>query len=227
MGKRVALWLVRLRKRPAISRVLAIVMALALCGCGESSPKRWALLESEMVQHWNPVALEDSGMAQVMTGEITLPAGKPMTAVKFEAWEALKLPVTDYAIEFEALRVEGQDFFGAVTFPVRSLKTCATLVNGGWGGGLVGISSIDEQTAAENATRSEHRFVNGQWYRFRLEVRDEEIKGWLDGRLIINASIKGRTISLRPGDIEQCAPFGVATYGTTGRLRGLVVEALR
>lgn len=208
-------------------RALAITLMLVLCGCGKSEPKRWALLDFDMVQHWAPAAIEGSGMAQVTNGEITLPAGKPMTAVRFEAWESMKLPVTDYAIEFEAMRVEGQDFFGAVTFPVRSLKTCATLVNGGWGGGLVGISNIDEQSANENATRSEHRFVNGQWYRFRLEVHDEEIKGWLDGRLVINASIKARTISLRAGDIEQCAPFGVATYGTTGKVRGLVVEALR
>jgi len=58
-------------------------------------------------------------------------------------------------------------------------------------------------------------------------VRDDELKGWLDDRLILNASIKGRTISLRPGQIEQCTPFGVATYLTTGKVRGLVIRELR
>jgi hypothetical protein len=198
-----------------------------LIGCKESQPQRWSLLDAALLPHWVAAEIEGAGKAQISAGEIVLPSGGPMTAVRFDAWESMKLPVTDYAIEFEAMRVEGQDFFGAVTFPVRSLKTCATLVNGGWGGGLVGISNIDEQSANENATRSEHRFVNGQWYRFRIEVRDEEIKCWLDGRLIINASIKARTISLRAGDIEKTAPFGVATYGTTGKVRALVVESLR
>lgn len=202
-------------------------VALLMTGCSESKPQRWDLLEAAMVPQWQALTIEGAGMPQIGPGEIVLPEGAPMTAVRFGGWEAMGLPVVDYAIEYEAMRVAGQDFFGAVTFPIRSLKTCATLVNGGWGGGLVGISNIDEQSANENATRSEHPFVNGQWYRFRLEVRSEEIKGWLDGRLIINASIKARTISLRAGDIEQCAPFGLATYGTTGKVRGLVVEALR
>ena len=202
-------------------------LCLLLIGCKESQPQRWSLLDAALLPHWVAAEIEGAGKAQISAGEIVLPSGGPMTAVRFDAWESMKLPVTDYAIEFEAMRVEGQDFFGAVTFPVRSLKTCATLVNGGWGGGLVGISNIDEQSANENATRSEHRFVNGQWYRFRIEVRDEEIKCWLDGRLIINASIKARTISLRAGDIEKTAPFGVATYGTTGKVRALVVESLR
>lgn len=204
----------------------ALVLFL-FTGCSESKPQRWDLLGAAMVPHWQALVIEGAGKPQIGPGEIVLPEGAPMTAVRFGGWEAMGLPVVDYAIEYEAMRLAGQDFFGAVTFPIRSLKTCATLVNGGWGGGLVGISNIDEQSANENATRSEHRFVNGQWYRFRLEVRSEEIKGWLDGRLIINASIKARTISLRAGDIEQCAPFGLATYGTTGKMRGLVVEALR
>lgn len=202
-------------------------VAVLLVGCSESKPQRWEMLEAAMLPQWETVAIEGAGKPQMGPGEFVLPEGAPMTAVRFGGWEAMGLPVVDYAIEYEAMRVAGQDFFGAVTFPIRSLKTCATLVNGGWGGGLVGISNIDEQSANENATRSEHRFVNGQWYRFRLEVRSEEIKGWLDGRLIINASLKARTISLRAGDIEQCAPFGLATYGTTGKVRGLVVEALR
>jgi hypothetical protein len=201
-------------------------VAVLLVGCSESKPQRWEMLEAAMLPQWVAVAIEGAGKPQMGPGEFVLPEGAPMTAVRFGGWESIGLPVVDYAIEYEAMRVAGQDFFGAVTFPIRSLKTCATLVNGGWGGGLVGISNIDEQSANENATRGEHRFVNGQWYRFRLEVRSEEIRGWLDGRLIINASLKARTISLRAGDIERCAPFGLATYGTTGKVRGLVVERL-
>lgn len=180
-----------------------------------------------MLEHWTSAEIEDGGTIGFTPSEMTLGTGKPMTCARFSGWGPLQLPLTDYAVEFEALRVDGQDFFGAITFPVRSLDTCATLVNGGWGGGLVGISSIDEQNANENSTRGEHRFINGQWYKFRLEVRSDELKAWLDGRLVINTSIKGRTISLRPGDIEKCAPFGVATYMTEGKVRNLSVQKLK
>jgi hypothetical protein len=150
-----------------------------------------------------------------------------MTGIRFLDWAALSLPVADYAIEYEAMREDGQDFFGTVTFPARSLDTCASLVIGGWGGALTGISCIDGFDASENSTRSEQKIENGQWHRFRVEVRSDEIRAWMDRRLIVAASISGRRPGLRTGDIEMCAPFGFATYATTGRVRGLVVERLK
>jgi hypothetical protein len=37
--------------------------------------------------------------------------------------------------------MQGSDFFAALTFPVNDLF--CTLINGGWGGMLVGLSSLD------------------------------------------------------------------------------------
>ena len=149
-----------------------------------------------------------------------------MSGAFFDGWIDEKLPLTDYAIAFEARRVEGRDFFAALTFPVRRIDTCATLVLGGWGGALVGVSSIDDQDASENSTRSEQHFINGQWYRVRLEITNDELKAWLDDRLVVNTSIKGRKISLRPGDIEHCAPFGFASFASEGQVRGLKITRL-
>ena len=106
------------------------------------------------------------------------------------------------------------------------IEGAATLVLGGWGGALVGISSIDDQDASENSTRSEQHFINGKWYRVRLEITNDELKAWIDDRLVVNTSIKGRKISLRPGDIEHCAPFGFATYASEGQVRGLRLRRL-
>lgn len=188
--------------------------------------RKWELLSGEHATGWRAAGIPDEGEATVRDGEAILESGGPMTGLRFENWAAAGLPVRDYSITCEAMRVEGGDFFCAITFPVRGIDTCATLIVGGWGGGLVGISSIDGADAANNATRSEQRFENGQWYRLKLEVREESLKGWIDDRLVINTSIQGRTISLRPGYIEKCAPFGLASFGTTGRVRNLVVEEL-
>ena len=188
--------------------------------------QHWDLLSPEQIQHWKPTDVPDEGRALVNAGEVVLEPGGPLTGLRYGHWQEEGMPVRDYAISFEATRVEGSDFFAAVTFPVRNIDTCATLVIGGWGGGLVGISSIDGQDAAENSTRGEHAFENGKAYRFRLEVRENELKAWIEDRLVINVSTQGRALGLRPGYIEKCAPFGLATYSTTGRIRNLRVETL-
>ncbi len=136
------------------------------------------------------------------------------------------MPVAEYAVTYEAMRVSGGDFFGSATFPVRDEKSFVTFVLGGWGGSQVGISCIDGYDASENTTGSSQRFENGRWYRVRIEVRTKEIKVLLDGRPIVLTNISGRTLGLRSGEIDRCVPFGFATFGTEGRVRGCVVERL-
>ena len=189
--------------------------------------RKWDLLAADQLVHWKSANMPDGGKAEVRDGEAVIAPGGPMSGLRFDNWERSGLPLRDYTVSYEAMRVDGGDFFAALTFPVRSIDTCATLIVGGWGGGLVGISSIDGEDASNNSTRSEQKFENGKWYRLKLEVRDDEIKAWIDDRIVINTSIKNRVIGLRPGYIEKCAPFGLATYGSTGRVRGLVVEELR
>jgi hypothetical protein len=213
-------------------RCLSLVVSLVLVSCDPMTnpailPRHWDLLAADQLQHWTPTGIPEEGRTTVSLGEALLEPGGPLTGLRYGNWQKAGLPVRDYAVSFEATRIEGGDFFAAVTFPVRSLDTCATLVIGGWGGGLVGISSIDGQDASENSTRGEHLFENGKAYHFRLEVREDELKAWLDDRLVINTSIKGRTISLRPGYIEKCAPFGLATYSTNGRIRNVSVMELK
>lgn len=161
----------------------------------------------------------------VQAGVLTLPAGQPMTGAKWTGWTE-QLPGTGYAIEYEAMRVEGEDIFGMVTFPVGSHQSHATFVLGGWGGTVTGISSIDFKDANENQTRAEQRFENGRWYKVRIEVRPEDLRAWVEGRLVVNATIKGKKVGLRPGFIDHCLPFGFASYGTTGKIRRVVIEAL-
>lgn len=205
---------------------------MVLASCDPLSMQRpesrvWSLLEGDFAVAWQPAAIPGQGKVQIRDGQATLEGGEPMTGLRFEKWPQAGLPLQDYVISCEAMRVAGGDFFCAITFPVRSIDTCATLIVGGWGGGLVGISSIDGADASDNATRSEQRFENGTWYRLRLDIREDTLRAWIDDRLVINTSIKGRAISLRPGYIEKCAPFGLATYGTTGRVRSLVIRELK
>jgi hypothetical protein len=204
-----------------------IAVLIVSCEPSDTEQKRWELLSGDLASSWASAGIEGDVGFEIASEELNQPASRPMSGARFERWREQKMPVVDYTIEYEAMRVEGTDFFGTVTFPVRSLETCASLVVGGWGGALVGISCIDTYDASENTTRSEQKIENGKWYHFRIEVRAEEIKVWMDGRIVVNTSISGRKVSLRSGDIGKCAPFGFATYLSTGKVRGVLITKLR
>lgn len=222
--------------RSILVRLLSLLLAgLCLSSCGED--RRQAGVPNEVrvadalrlsPQDWTAAGIPGDGGFRVEGEALVLAAGNPMTGVVLGAgtMDPARLPVENYRIGYQALRGEGVDFFGSITFPVGDLKRCVTLVLGGWGGGLVGISSVDGLDASENATRSEQRFENGRWYVIEIEVADGAIRVSIDGRPVVNLSVAGRRLGLRGGDIGLCKPLGFATWATEGRVRRVVIEPL-
>jgi Domain of Unknown Function (DUF1080) len=172
-----------------------------------------SVFDGKSLQGWRETPFTGQGAVHVENGTIVLGAGKPMTGVTRTG----PFPRSNYEVRFEAARLEGGDFFASVTFPVRD--SYCTWVTGGWGGDIVGLSSLDGWDASDNETRSYFTFENGRWYAFRLQVTDDRITAWIDDRQIINVATEGRTIGLRFGEIKLSAPFGFASYNSTGGLR--------
>lgn len=150
-------------------------------------------------------------------GSLRLGWGESLTGAKW----AGAVPVPPFEIDLEARRVDGTDFFCGLTFPARATGECVTLVVGGWGGGLVGISSIDGLDASENKTAARRSFETGRWYRIRLRRAGERIEVRVGDEKVIDADTGGKALSLRPGPVEVCAPFGLATWQSTGELRNI------
>ena len=133
-------------------------------------------------------------------------------------------PRANYEVRLEAARLRGSDFFASMTFPV--LDTFCTWVTGGWGGDIVGLSSIDGWDASDNETRSYFNFENGRWYALRLRVAADRIAAWIDDKPVIDVVVAGRSLGLRHGEIKLSTPFGFASYGTTGALRKIEYRLL-
>ena len=156
---------------------------------------------------------------EVDGGTILLRRGDPLTGI---TWHG-DFPRIDYEVTLEAMRVEGSDFFAAITFPVGD-DPC-TLVLGGWGGKVVGLSSIAGADASENRTRRDIAFESGRWYAIRLRVTGEKIEAWIDGAMIVDFAHPGQPLSIRV-EVWESQPFGIATWQTTGRVRNLTLRPL-
>lgn len=117
-----------------------------------------------------------------------------------------KLPLVNYELTLEAYKVEGSDFFLGLTFSVE--KSHATLVLGGWGGSVTGISSLDDSDASENMTTRYLDYVKDRWYKVRLKVTSKRIQAWLDEKPIVDVETEGRKVGLRPGPLSMQVPLG-------------------
>ncbi len=217
-------------KSAAVKTARIVTACAMLMGCRPAveTPKvhQWDLLDPRFHTYWEKANIPEEGNFSIQNKELTLMPGLPMSGCKFTAWGTLGLPSIHYSIEYEAMRADGDDIFGMCTFPVSSHQAHATFVIGGWGGTLTGISSIDFKDASENSTRAEQRFQNGAWHHVRIEVRAEDLRVWVNHKRVVNVSILGRRVSLRPGYIDHCLPFGFATWNTTGKIRHVQIRKL-
>ena len=178
------------------------------------------LFDGKTLAGWKATPFTDQGTIKVENGAIVLGSGKPLTGINYTG----SFPRIDYEIQFEAARIDGNDFFASLTVPFGD--SYFTLVTGGWGGDIVGISSIGGWDASDNETRTYFTFDRERWYRFRLQVSAERIRTWIDEKQVIDVLIGGRPVSMRPGDIKLSEPFGFASYGTLGGIKKIEYRVL-
>jgi hypothetical protein len=128
-----------------------------------------------------------------------------------------------YEISLDAKRVAGSDFFCGLTFPVGT--NYLSFIVGGWGGGVVGLSSVDGMNASENETTSYMNFVNGRWHHIRIRVEPEKIQAWIDEDRVVDLETTGKSFSIRI-EMEASKPLGIATWNTAAALKNIQLRKL-
>ena len=178
------------------------------------------LFDGKTLTNWQPSKFNAEGAITVEDGRIVLATGKSMTGI---TWGGAALPTTNYEIALQAMRVEGRDFFAGITFPVGD--SFCSLILGGWGGSVVGLSSINGEDASQNQTSQSIEFENGRWYSVRIRVTPAKIEAWLDDRQIISQDLETNKIDIRI-EMEFSKPLGVASWKTRSALRGIRLRRL-
>lgn len=133
------------------------------------------------------------------------------------------LPRDNYEIRWQCRRDRGFDFLCAFTFPVADKY--ASLVMGGWGGGITGISSIDGQDASDNDTTMFLAFDNDQWYSARVRVDQAMITVWVDGTKLFDHPRKGYEFDIR-FEMDPCTPLGIANFESDSQIRNIQIRRL-
>lgn len=178
-----------------------------------------SLFDGKGLTGWRVPKFGADGKVWVQDGQVHVGIGGGCTGL---TWTG-PIMREDYELSLEARRVEGGDFFCGLTFPVG--KEPVTLILGGWGGELVGLSCIDRYDASENATTTTIPFKNDQWYDVRVKVTKARVQCFLDDKEIVNVEREGRKFSVR-WEVEESVPLGVATWKTHGALRNIRLRRL-
>lgn len=180
----------------------------------EGGPEWRPLFDGRELGQWRSTPFGGEGAVTVEEMRIRISAGSEMSGI---TWGG-EFPTSDYEVSLEARRDDGIDFFCGLTFPVG--EDWCSLIVGGWGGSVVGLSSIDGFDAANNHTTQSRSFESGRWYRVGIRVTAERIVCTLDGETIIDQEREGRRFSLRD-EVLPSRPLGIATYATAASLRDI------
>ena len=188
----------------------------------QDDPEGWeSLFDGETLTGWEIVRYVGAGEPCVENGVLKLPAASAgvMTGVR---WVGKPIPTNNYVIYYEARRVAGNDIFAALTFPYKD--TYASLIFGGWGGIVNGLSSVDGFDASENETTQHFSFRDNQWFPVQLRVTTDSIRATVGIEQVVDMATAGKDIHLR----DEILDTGLTlwTYLTTGEIRNLRIKRL-
>ena len=213
--------------------MVIFLFALAFAGCrsGQKDQKTGQIELSEVkdstylfdgksLEGWEITNFGPQGPVYVSGGNIILGMGDGCTGI---TWKK-HFPEINYKVTLEAKKVDGNDFFCGMTFPVG--KNPCTLIIGGWGGATVGLSSINGMDASENETTILRQFEKERWYKIRIRVTGETIQAWIDDEIVVDFAIGSNSLSIRP-EVELSKPFGIASWKTTAAIKNIRIKKVQ
>lgn len=178
-----------------------------------------ALFDGQSLNGWEVTNFGPQGPVRVTSGKIIINMGDGCSGINYTN----DFPKLNYEVGLEARKTAGNDFFCGLTFPVGD--SFCSLIVGGWGGPVVGLSTIDGLDASENETRILKNFEKNIWYNIYLQVNDSSIVATINGEELVNFSFTNHEIGIRP-EVSLSKPFGLCTWMTTTEIRNFWMREL-
>lgn len=192
------------------------ILSFGICG---SELQDRLLFDGISMNHWEIIDYEGHGDVTISDSSLIINKGEVMSGIRWTG----DFPKSNYEVTLYAKRIEGNDFFCGLTFPVKD--SFLTLVLGGWGGSVTGLSCIDGADAANNITQIIYQYGKGWWWDIRLRVTDEKVEAWIAEEKFVDFTIGNSKLSLR-SEVEASVPFGITTYKTTGAIRDIKLKLI-
>lgn len=205
-----------------LRRLAYLALLAAGCSSGPSASSQDAgtsLFDGKTLGLWKSVEFGGEGKVTLENGSIKVNEGTTVSGVRYTG----EIPRTNYEFSVEALKLDGSDFFCGIIFPVG--KDVCSFVAGGWGGGVTGLSSVDNMNASENETASDQTYSKNKWYTFRVRVTPAKIEVWWDQKQVVGLELANRQISVHPA-VESAAPLGLTNYQTPSLFRNMRIRKL-
>jgi hypothetical protein len=205
------------QESPAPNEILSAAAAVQPVSAVEG--EGWhSMFDGSSLAGWRVTEFGEGGRVELRQGLMVFSMGAPFAGVNYTN----AVPKQNYEVTFEAMRVEGDDFFCGFTFPIGDSFT--SLILGGWGGSTVGISSIDGSDASENETSQDMHFETGHWYRIRLRVSEQKLEAWVGQKKIVDVVRAGHKFSVYASEIEESVPFGLSSWSTRAAFRDIKIR---
>ncbi|MBM4036809.1 MAG: DUF1080 domain-containing protein, partial [Planctomycetes bacterium] len=175
-----------------------------------------SLFDGKTLEGWRVLrtgSYAGGGEVAVRDGAVQLGGGVPRTGI----CAAQQLPRLDYEFALEAMRVEGNEGFASVVFPIGNAQ--CLLIVGAEDGKLVCLDSVRRQTGGRIETKRRLDFVNRQWYEVRLRVTAGRLEAWIGKERMVDLATPECTFELPSRVAEGVQPFTVcASKGTVAAL---------
>ena len=215
-----------------IKSLLSILVIVSLVQCNSSSKQKEQsvvnreqnidenlIFDGRTLDGWEITQFGTQGAVFVSDGKIILDFGDGCTGIT----STKDIPKMDYEVTLDARRTSGYDFFCGMTFPVNN--SYCTLIVGGWGGSVVGLSNINGEDASNNETKVLKKFENGIWYTIKLKVTSNSIEASIDNEKLIHYVYKEGELSIR-NEVNLSTPLGICSWKTSAELRSLKLKKL-
>lgn len=181
-----------------------------------------SLFNGKDLTGWKVPEFGGEGEVTVEDGILTIGMGAMISGITLDQPFPFQ---TNYEIEVTAKRTMGFDFYAAITFPIGE-KGYATFINGGWGGGVFGLSCVNGFDASENETMQLITTKNDRWDSFRVRVFEDRIEGWMNDKKIVDCPRDGNEFTTR-FEVEYCQPLGISNYCSETKIKSIRYRALK